>query len=211
MKSTSPKQGNYEISGAISGAVSSFIFVVIHDIVISDIWFSLVLMLIAGTICGLSLGWTYARITKAPTLVNWAAFNSVFVGMYGLLGLTSVLIFDPITTVAVLIDNNEPPGELIGDALPVTIAFTIAAAVLITAIYDRRWSSFGSVLLTCLLLVLTLGLNVSIIGLVAFPSGTLYLIIELFGLIFSLGFVFTAVFLILERKRFFSSNTTDEF
>ena len=50
-------------------------------------------------------------------------------------------------------------------------------------------------------LVLTLGLNVSIIGLVSLPSGPLYLVIELFGLVLALGAVFAIAFAALERKR----------
>jgi hypothetical protein len=44
-------------------------------------------------------------------------------------------------------------------------------------------------------------LNVSIIGLVSLPSGSLYLVVELFALILALGVVFAVAFAILERKQ----------
>jgi hypothetical protein len=49
-------------------------------------------------------------------------------------------------------------------------------------------------------LVLSLGLNVSAIGLVDIPRGSLYLIMELFGLIVALNGVYAVVFVALERQ-----------
>lgn len=158
-------------------------------------------MLVAGALCGLCLGWTYDRLVAVNSFGSWLRYNATFVLMFGLLGAVSVLAYDPITTVAVLIDNNEPPDELIGKALPMTVIFTIFAAVAINLLFGRGWSQFWVVLLTCVLLVLTLGLNVSIVGFVAFPSGSLYLIIELFALILALGLAFAVVFIALEREQ----------
>ena len=194
--------GHFLRSGAAAGAVSSFAFVIVHQLIISNIWTSLPIMLIAGALCGLSLGWTYGLLVHSPSRFSWAGYNSVFIVMFILLGVVSVPVYEPITTVAVLIDTNEPPGELIGKVMPMTIAFTLIAAILITVLFGRKWSKIGAVLLTCFLLVITLGLNVSILGLVAFPSDTLHLIVELFGLVIALGGSFAAVFWALERKRF---------
>ena len=54
---------------------------------------------------------------------------------------------------------------------------------------------------TCILLVVTLGLNVSILGLVAFQSDTLNLIVKLFGLVIALGGVFAVVFWALKHQQ----------
>ena len=159
-------------------------------------------MLIAGALCGLCLGWTYGLLVQVPSIRSWVGYNTTFVLMFILLGIVSVLVYDPISTVAVLIDNNEPPGELIGKAMPMTIGFTLVSTALITVLFGRKWSKIGAVLLTCAVLVITLGLNISILGLVAFPSDTLYLIVELFGLVIALGLAFAVVFAALERKRF---------
>ena len=56
-------------------------------------------------------------------------------------------------------------------------------------------------MITTVVLVLTLGLNVSIIGLVALPSGSFYLVIELFALILALGIAFAVSFIALERNQ----------
>ena len=82
-----------------------------------------------------------------------------------------------------------------------TVVFTFVMAVLITLLYGRSWTKFASVLLTCIVLVALLGLNVSVIGLVSIPAGSLYLILEMFGLIMVLNGVYLVVFMVLERGR----------
>ena len=187
-------------SGAIAGAISAFVFAVIHHVFISDIWFSLVMMMGAGALCGLCIGWSYALLTKAPTLSNWWRYNMLYVALLALLGVVSVLLFDPSTTIAALVEANAPPDKLIGQALPLTTLFTLVAAVLISLLYRQSWRHFGVVLLTCIVLVLLLGLNISVLGLVHIPGGSLYLIMEFFGLILALNVVYAAVFTALERK-----------
>jgi hypothetical protein len=82
-----------------------------------------------------------------------------------------------------------------------TIGFTLGMAVLITLLYGRSLTKFAAVLLTCVVLVALLGLNVSAIGLVAIPAGSLIVIAELFGLIVVLNAVYAAAFVVLERRR----------
>lgn len=194
----------WAISGATAGVISAFIFVLIHDIFISDIWSMLVIMLVAGALCGAVLGWSYSLLVKRPSLRSWLAYNLLYDGMFILLGLVSVLIFEPVTTMAALIGTNGPPGALIGQALPVTAVFTVIMAVTISLIYGFSYrfslSHFGAVLLTCTTLVLLLGLNVSVIGLVSIPRGSWYLVGEMFALILVLNAVLVIVCAGLERK-----------
>lgn len=198
---TDAPTANFLRSGTIAGLVSALIFTIVHQIFISDIWFSIPIMLIAGALCGPSLGWSYGVLVSVPTLKNWLAYNLVYMAMFGILGAVSVAAFDPITTVEALIEVNESPNELIGKAMPLTVVFTFLMAGIVTVLSTRRWANFGSALLACVILVLSLGLNVSIIGLVSLPSGSLYLVVELFALILALGVVFAVAFAILERKQ----------
>ena len=198
---TDAPTANFLRSGTIAGLVSALIFTIVHQIFISDIWFSIPIMLIAGALCGPSLGWSYGVLVSVPTLKNWLAYNLVYMAMFGILGAVSVAAFDPITTVEALIEVNESPNELIGKAMPLTVVFTFLMAGIVTVLSTRRWANFGSALLACVILVLSLGLNVSIIGRVSLPSGSLYLVVELFALILALGVVFAVAFAILERKQ----------
>ncbi|MDH3943336.1 MAG: hypothetical protein OEV06_04490 [Anaerolineae bacterium] len=192
----------YLRSGAVAGGVSTLAFTIIHDIFISDIWMMFPIMLVAGAVCGLCVAWSYRLLVTTPSTGSWLRYNLMYVGLFGLLAAASELAFEPVTTVAALSAANEPAGELIAQALPMTVIFTLAAAVLITFLYGIRWRLFGPVLLTCAVLVLFLGLNVSIIGLVAFPSSAYYLVAEMFGLILSIDLVYVLVFIGLERRCF---------
>jgi hypothetical protein len=196
----------YVRSGAVAGAVSAFTFVIIHHLVISNIWFSLPLMMVAGAICGLCVGWTYGLLFDGPSAGSWLRYNMLYVAMFVLLGAVSVLVYEPVTTIAALVLADEPPDELFRQAMPMTVLFTLAAATLLSLLYGRRWTHYLSILLTCTILVLLLGLNVSTIGLVDIPSGSVYLVIELFALILALNLVYAAMFIALERKTLISGN-----
>ncbi len=191
-------------SGIVAGLVSVLTFAIIHDLFISDIWFSLPIMLVAGGVCGLCIAWTYSLSFKTPSLSNWLRYNSLFVGMFALIGVVSVLSFEPAATIPELMAINGPPDHLIKQALPMTIVSTIIMAAIIGRVYARKWAHFAAILLTCTVLVLLLGLNVSVIGLVYIPGSLIYLVLELFGLILALNLVYVAAFAGLEWKRFFS-------
>jgi hypothetical protein len=187
-------------SGAIAGALSAFAFAVIHYIFISDIWFSLVMMMVAGALCGSCIAWSYALLNKAPSAASWWTYNMLYVALLALLGVVSILVFDPTTTMAALVAANAPPDQLIGQALPLTAVFTLFAAVLICLLYRASWRHFGVVLVTCTFLIALLGLNVSVLGLVSIPRGSLYLVMEFFGLIFFINVVYATLFMVLERR-----------
>jgi hypothetical protein len=195
----------FGLTGALAGAASAFAFVVLHDIIISDIWFSLVLMLVAGALCGLCIGWTYRLMFSAPSIGSWWRYNLTYVAMFVALGIASALAFEPATTMAALTAADEPPHELIVTALPMTVGVTLVAAAVITKLFGRRRRHFGAVLLTCTVLVVLLGLNVSVIGLVDIPRGSQYLVAEMLGLIVFLNVVFAAGFTGLQWKRLTTS------
>jgi hypothetical protein len=191
-------------TGMIAGAISAFCFALIHDLFISDIWFSLPIMLAAGGVCGLCLAWTYGLLFEAPSIQSWVQYNALYVGMFVLLGGVSVLVFEPVTTMAALVAANAPPDHLFRQAMPLTIVFTLLMAAAIGRLYARKWSHYAAILLTCSVLVLLLGLNVSAIGLVSIPRSSVYLIVELMGLIVALNVAFAIAFAGLERRTFFS-------
>lgn len=189
-------------SGALAGAVSAFAFTVLHHVLISDIWFALVPMLIAGAVCGLCLAWSHGRLYRPPSVASWVGYNGAYVVLLALLGVVSIMVFEPITTIPELIAANGPPEALIAQAMPLTIAFTLASAALIGLRRGRNAIDVASVLVTCAALVVLLGLNVSTLGLVHLPAGALSLVAQMFGLILVLDLVFVIVFLLLERQRF---------
>lgn len=76
----------------------------------------------------------------------------------------------------------------------------LAASVLINLMFGNRRSTYLPVLLTCVVIIMTLGLNVSIIGLVDIPTDSVYFVAELLGLIVFLNLAFVAAFVALERR-----------
>lgn len=184
-------------SGAIAGGISTFVFTVVHHIFISNIWFSFPFMLVAGALCGLCISWSFGFVAR-QTVVGWLCYNLLYVIVLVLLGLTSALVFDPVVSMAALMQSNGPPDALIAQALPMTLIFTLAASVVLTALYGLSWRTFGAVLLTSGVLVLLLGLNISALGLVSIPRGSFYLVAEFLGLVVLLDVIYAATFLALE-------------
>lgn len=198
------------VVGLIAGAVSAYCFALIHAQVISDIWFSLSALLVAGAICGLCISWSYAVLFPRPTVTTWLKYNALYVGMFVLLGGLSILIFDPVMTLAEVMAYDALPDALIRMELPVVILSTLLMTAIIGRLYARTWLQVFGIFVTCAFLVLFLGLNVSAMGLIAIPRSSLYLVGELAGLILALNLVFVVVFLGLRRSSFFDRLRTRE-
>lgn len=191
---------SFALSGVLAGGVSVFVFTVIHHIYISDIWFSFAFMLAAGAVCGWSVAWSYGLLVSQPTIASWLYYNFVYDALFLVLALASVALFEPITSMAVVIAANEPPGELIAQATPLTVLFTVAAAGVVHLLFGRGWKQFGVLLLCWTLLVLLLGLNLSTLGLIAVPRSGWYLVAGFYGLVLVLNGVYVVAFMALERK-----------
>jgi len=192
---TTADNGRFPITGAVAGVVSTFVFTIVHDLFISNIWSMFVMMAVTGALCGACLSWSYGLLVKRPSLRSWLVYNLIYDGMLILLGLVSVLLFEPVTTIAAVAASSGMPTDLLGQALPMATIFTLLMAVVITWAYGRSWVNFGAVLITSVLLVLLLGHNVFILGLVDIPRGSFYLVLEMFALIILLNVVFAVSFM----------------
>jgi hypothetical protein len=194
----SPRPRRVQLAGlgAAAGALAALTFAAVHALWITDIWFSTVPMMIAGAACGATIGWSYGRLFE-PSIRTWLGYNASYVIALAVLGLVSVAVFEPRTTMAELLTLDGPPADLIGDAFPLTIAFTLGTAVVMSALFGRTLAAFGVILVTCSVLVALLGLDVSVIGLIQIPTESLYLVVELAGLIVVLAGSFAAVVVVL--------------
>lgn len=121
-------------SGAIAGIASTVGFTAIHDLFISDIWHMLPIMAVAGALCGLCIAWSYRLLCERASVTGWLGYNLVYVTMLGLLAAASVVVLEPTTTLAAVLEANEPPTELILTAMPMTIAFALLAAATLSAL-----------------------------------------------------------------------------
>jgi hypothetical protein len=113
---------------------------------------------------------------------------------------TSIALFEPITTIPALLQAKAPPRALIGRALPVTLVFTFTSALLLWVCYRASWLAASAILVTTFVIVFFLGLNLSILGLVAVPRGLFYLVLEVLGLILALAIVYAWTMSLLWRR-----------
>jgi len=190
----------YGISGIICGILSALIFTIIHDIFISNIWFSLTAMLISGAICGFCVAGSFYLLFQNPSIRLWWKYNFIFVLLFMVLGVLSVIFYEPVATVGELLVRNEPPRELITQAAPLTIVFIFVSSIVLGRFYGKKFVHYVMIFLTCSILILVLGLNVSLIGLVFFPSDTLYLVLETYALIILINLVYCGTFVIIQWK-----------
>lgn len=184
------KVSAFSATGALAGALSAVVFCAVHQLLISPIWFATVAMLVAGAVSGACIAWSYALGVGNQTVQSWIRYNMLYVAVLIALGVVSLLVFDPVTTIPELLKSNEPPRALIGQALPITVLFTLGSAGLLTLSHRPGWLGGFAILVTTLVIVLFLGMNISILGLVSVPKSSLYVIGEVVALIVCLALVY---------------------
>lgn len=187
------------VHGALAGAVSALAFTVVHQLTISNIWPMLGVMLVAGGLCGMCIAWSYGRLTQRYSIGTWLGYNATYLAVFAALAVSSVAVFEPVTTMAAIAAGGGPVDDLIGQALPLTIVFTLASAGLLGRMLGRTWSDYLRLLLTVTVLMLFLGLNVSVLGLVDFAGGTITPVVAFFALVLLLDAVFAFAFVTLRR------------
>lgn len=187
--------------GALAGAVSAFVFTIIHQWIISNIWFMLVPMLIAGALCGIGISWSYTLLVPTPTARSWAGYNTLYLILLYLLAPISLLIYDPVMSFQeVLTSPNGLPDELARTVTPFVILYTLTIAVIISARYGWRWDRFLAVLAAAALLMLLLGMNIAAMGLIELPTSWPLLLLEQVALIVSLTFVYALTYWGLSQR-----------
>jgi hypothetical protein len=197
-----PGFGRLAAAGAVAGIVAALSFTLVHQLLISPIWFALPAMLGAGALCGACLAWSYGLIVPTWTIPTWLGYNALFLLMFVALGVTSLSVFQPVTTITALIQAKAPPNQLISRALPFTGLFTLLTAGLLAALYRPGWPAAGAILVTTTVLILFLGLNISILGLVAVPRSALGVLGEVLVLLLVLALAYTAVIVALHWRQF---------
>jgi hypothetical protein len=193
-----PRPGGARLtgSGAAAGAAAATVFAAVHALWITAIWFTLVPMVVAGAICGASIGWSYGRLFQ-PGIRTWLVYNASWVVALAVLGVVSIAAFEPRTTMAEVLRLSGPPVELIGDALPLTVTYTVATAGVLSALFRRTRAAFGALLVTSAIVIALLGLDISVIGLIRIPTTSLSLVAELAGLIAVLVGSYAAAVIVL--------------
>jgi hypothetical protein len=95
--------------------------------------------------------------------------------------------------------RGGPVGDLIAQALPLTMGFTVIAAVVVGTAFGRVRADYFRVFVTVAVLTVFVGLNVSVLGLIDFGGASVAPFIAIFALVVLLDAVFAAVFAVPRR------------
>lgn len=191
-------RGRTLLFGGLAGVIATLLFVALHAVLILDIWDMLVPMSLSGALCGVSLAWSYDQAVNTPSVATWITMNGAYVATLVALGAVSIVWFEPTWTFAELSAEGAPLGELFSRAAPLMVAFALAGSLPIWAIFSRELPALAPILVAETLLVLLLGHNVAIIGLVDFSSGGWGTVGEMFGFVALIGAAFAGSFVALE-------------
>lgn len=148
-------------------------FAVIHDILIVDIWFNIGPMAAAGAACGLCVTWSYDKAIADHSTRRWFAYNTSCATLIVALGAASFAVLNPQFTMAELMVADDALEQVIPPALPLMIAATLVGTLILWALFGRTRAAVIPILVTQILLVLLVGHNLAILGLVEVSSDVL--------------------------------------
>ena len=187
-------------AGAIAGAVSITVFTVLHQLFINPIWFLYPVMLVAGVLCGISLAWCYSVLVGEPSRGSWAQYIAMFTLMFGLLAAASVFLYEPVYTMAEIVESSGGNPIPFSETAALMAVFTVAWAASLTIVYRAGWRGFWATLAATSVLMLLLGFNVSTMGLVDIPKSAWILVAEFFGFVAALSVSYGLVFAMIRRR-----------
>lgn len=157
-------------------------------------------MAMAGAISGLCLACTYRRFVSIPSVGSWVRYNATYLGLFALIPPVSVLMLDPVITIAEASNADGPLDDLLVEALPLTVASVIGIALVVTLLFGSLRSDFGPALAASVVLMLFLGLNLTIMGLVEFSAADSGVILGFMGLVVFIGVVFMVTVIGIEWR-----------
>ena len=198
-------------AGSLAGILSALIFAIAHNLFIENIWYAIFFLVSGGMIGGITLAFNYFYMTEIPTAQNWAMYNFIFVTKYILLGVVSILVFEPVTTIPEILEINRRSGDMYTTALPLTVAFTLIFSFLMSLMFATKIKQFLLIIITNIIMMVALGINVSILGLVYTNKTSFELIMEVTGLIVLIMGTFSFGFLLFGKKIFLSSFDTRQY
>lgn len=177
------------------------LFTLLHDLLISDIWFNLGPMVISGAVCGTVLVWSYRAAVADHTSRRWLAYVGACAGLLVALGVVSLIVLEPRFTMTELLGDDDALGRLLPPALPLMGAATLVGTGVLWLWLDRRPRALVPLLIGQLLLVFFVGHNLAILGLVEMSSAALVALAEFVGLTVLLGGLFAVGVLAAEALR----------
>lgn len=182
--------------GSIAGSLSAFAFTALHGMLIIDIWDKAFAMTMSGALCGACISWSYGKLRNGPTPKTWLAYNGLHVILLNALGVASLLLLEPVASLTELNASADPLGDLVPTALPLMVTASLVGTAVLWTTFSRQLRSLPSVFIAHTLLVVLIGHNQAILGLVDLTDPTAR-IMSISGATLFLGASFAATHLIL--------------
>ena len=189
--------------GVLAGMLTVLGFVAIHEIFIVDIWAMLMPMVIAGAVCGLCLAWSYNKAVAEHSTARWFGYNGSYAALLVALGAVSFMVLEPQFTMAELMLADDALAQVIPPAVPLMVIAGLAGSLALWVLFGRRTTALIPILVTQTLLVVLVGHNLAVLGLVEMSTDLLYVVGEFLVLTVALavGFAATVVLLGIVRNR----------
>ena len=159
--------------GALSGVVVVLGFTVVHDIFISDIWFNVGPMLVAGALCGFCIAWSYREGVPDHSTTAWFRYASLYAVWMIALGAVSLAVLQPRFTMTELMAADDAFERLMPPSVPLMMGAIAVGTILVWFYYGRRRAALAPILVTQVLLVFLLGHQFAFLGLVESSSALL--------------------------------------
>jgi hypothetical protein len=156
--------------GALVGAAVVLGFTVLHDILISDIWFNAGPMLFTGALIGLLVTWSYRTAVERHSTLSWFRYAGLYTLEMIVLGGVSIAVLRPRFTMAELMVADDAMERLLPPSLPLLIAATVVGTFLIWLLNERRRQALVPILVTQVITVFFLGHQFAFLGLVESSS-----------------------------------------
>ena len=72
---------SWRLAGVLAGSLSTLVFTWVHQLTISNIWFMVGPMLIAGATSGVCIAWSFHQVFAQRTVGRWVAATGVVIGI----------------------------------------------------------------------------------------------------------------------------------
>ncbi len=184
-----PLPGHSTAAGV--GAVLVLAFTVAHGVFISDIWFNVGPMVVAGALSGLAIAWSYRRGVRRHSTAAWFGYAGLLSTEMLVLGIVSLVVLEPRFTMAELLVRDDAIDLLIPPSVPLMAATMLIGTAAFWLVSNRRAAAVVPILSTQVLLVFLLGHQFAFLGLVEQSSRLLVALLEFSVLTLGLAAAFS--------------------
>ena len=154
-------------AGAVTGALATLGFIVIHGLWILDIWDMTGPMLFSGAVSGLVIVWSYnTAVGGEHTPARWFGYNGLIALLLILLGISSVVVLEPKFTMAETMRMDDGMAELMPPAVPIMVVAVLVGTFVLWAAFGRRRRALIPILVAQILIVFFLGHQYAFLGVV---------------------------------------------